>query len=107
MRLEVITPKRECEPGASTSQFATRQPVVSLLPFSRSLLKSRPCLIRAERPKRSWLEAEVAIPLAGVIRLESSACDRPDGDCAKWLCRSCWNCDSRTRVAVCGGFSTV
>ena len=52
MRLEVITPNRERIPGLDACQLATRHPSGSRCPCSRSLVKSRPCLMREARPKR-------------------------------------------------------
>ena len=59
IRLEVITPNRDAIPSLESRQFAIRQPLVILCPSCRMRLKSRPSLMRADRPRRN-LPGELA-----------------------------------------------
>src|SRR5437870_11592156 len=46
-------------------------------------------------------------PWPKFVKPESDVCVRPGGAWPEWPGRSCWNCDSKNRAAVCGELSMV
>jgi hypothetical protein len=102
----VITPRREFVSPGRRRQFAIRQPLASRSPCRRTRAKSRLCLSRAARPSLSPFGVPRPMRLVG-LRPGSSVCAPFGAGCARSLGRSCSNCGSRTRAAVCGESSTV